>query len=71
MAFWNNDDAEGAANSRRIMFAPLLWPASVIFFESPPKEGTTLAKNLSAVMVSFTARLVDPSGAKRPSLGSF
>ena len=61
----NRLSADGVASSARIMFAPLLWPASVIF-ELPPKEVTTLWTNFIAFITSCTARLVPPSGAIKP-----
>lgn len=52
IALWNSDDAEGAASSPRIMFAPELWPATVTLEAVPPKLGMTFWMNFSERMVS-------------------
>ena len=63
----NNDEADGVASRARIMFAPELWPATVILPAFPPKLGTTFCRNFRPVMTSLRARLALPFGAKRPS----
>jgi len=50
-----------------MIVAPLLWPASVILEEQPPKEGTILCKKLRAVTISLAARLLWPVGGRKPS----
>ena len=60
-------EAEGVASKARIMPAPLLWPASVIFEELAPKEEAIDPRKSSALMTSVTARFVLPSGDKNPS----
>lgn len=67
MAFWNKLSALGVANSARTIVAPLLCPAIVIFDVSPLKLGSTLLKNCSALIMSFTARFVSPLGAMNPN----
>lgn len=71
MAERNSDEAEGTASNARIMLAPLLWPARVILEALPPNDGTTLFKNLRELTTSFTARLVVPLGAMKPSYTRF
>jgi hypothetical protein len=67
MADWNKDEADGTARRALIMFAPLLWPASVILAGDPPKLDVTFCRNWSAVTMSLSPRLVDPSGPRKPS----
>jgi hypothetical protein len=45
MPDWNKDDADGTASKALIILPPLLWPATVIFDEEPPKLGATFCKN--------------------------
>ncbi len=67
MACWNRESAEGTARRALIMFAPELWPATVILEAEPPKLGTTFCRNERAVITSATARLCAPEGARKPS----
>lgn len=70
MADWNREDAEGIASMPRIMFAPELWPASVILEVLPPKLGRTFFKKFNEVMMSLAAKFVCPLGAMSPSCNS-
>jgi hypothetical protein len=45
IADWNKDDADGTASKALIIFPPLLWPATVILEEEPPKLGATFFRN--------------------------
>ncbi len=58
--------ADGVASSARIIVAPLLCPANVMS-ELPPRNGVTVLINFIALMASWTAKLVLPSGDKKPS----
>lgn len=53
-----SEAADGVPKSALIALAPLLWPARVILDGLPPNEGRTVRKNLSAVTVSLSPRLV-------------
>lgn len=67
MADWKNVAADGVASKARIMLAPLLCPARVIFEILPPKLGKILRKNFSEAIISCTAKFVRPSGELKPS----
>ncbi len=67
IADWNNEDADGVANKARIMVAPELCPAIVIFEGLPPKLGSTVCRKFIAVMTSWTARFMLPLGAIKPN----
>ena len=63
----NSGEADGVAKRALIILPPLLCPASVIFEVEPPNEGITWFKKFIALITSFTARLVEPSGDMKPS----